>query len=97
MYNMFMGVHVAYPGTRTRVRPPLGQASPLPVRGCMSTASAGGGASCPVQQRAAGFLAKIGVAPAFLDAQHDRCYCSTCYPAAWPDTIENEGPTPYVV
>jgi hypothetical protein len=68
------------------------------VRGCESTAaSAGGGASCPVQQRAAGFLATIGVAPEFLDAQHDRCYCSTCYPAAWQDTIGNEGPTPYVV
>jgi hypothetical protein len=33
----------------------------------------------------------------WFDAQHDRCYCSECYLARWPDTLSNDGPTPYVV
>lgn len=54
--------------------------------------------SCLVEERARAYVATLGDwADAYLDRRFDRCYCDSCYPAAWPDTISNEGPTPYVI
>ena len=56
----------------------------------------GGAEECP---RAAGrgLVATLGLGAAFFDSAHDRCYCGACYKAAWPDTIETDGPCPYVI
>ena len=35
--------------------------------------------------------------PGYLNDKFDRCYCSACYLATYPDTLDNDGPTPYVV
>ena len=48
-------------------------------------------------KRAAGFVASLNLNPSHLDPEHDRCYCAVCYPKHLRDTIENEGPTDYVV
>jgi ATP-dependent DNA helicase PIF1 len=60
----------------------------------------GGGAdagegSCRVEQDARSFLATLGIEDDKLDHSYDKCYCTRCYQG--PDTIANEGPTPYVI
>ncbi len=52
---------------------------------------------CRVKTHAREYLATLGIDDLHLDHRFDRCYCERCYPMAWPDTISNEGPTPYVV
>ena len=55
-------------------------------------------APCPLKQRACAFLATLEIdEEVYFDSEHDRCYCERCYLPTWPDTIVNEGPTPYVV
>eukprot|EP01050_Picozoa_sp_SAG11_P016157 SAG11_NODE_2171_length_3723_cov_2.688466_1_plen_1049_part_01 len=39
----------------------------------------------------------LGELSEMLDREHDRCYCDHCYPQDFPDIIENEGPTSYVI
>ena len=58
-------------------------------------ARTGGAEECP---RAAGraLVATLGLAAAFFDSEHDRCYCGACYKAEWPDA-ETDGPRPYVI
>ena len=51
-------------------------------------------APCP-KPEATAFLKSLGVAPSYLNPEFDRCYCRHCYEG--PKTIDNEGPTPYVV
>ena len=51
---------------------------------------------CP-KADARAFLDGLGIDAVYFAPDHDRCYCSTCYPPEWPDTIANEGPTPYMV
>eukprot|EP01043_Picozoa_sp_COSAG02_P030315 COSAG02_NODE_1929_length_10336_cov_69.703819_3_plen_795_part_00 len=73
--------------------------SPSPSPGDTSAASGAKAiiARCPVEARAREYVATLRIADAFLDHDFDRCYCDRCYRPAWPDTISNEGPTPYVV
>eukprot|EP01043_Picozoa_sp_COSAG02_P066014 COSAG02_NODE_10138_length_2013_cov_1.840648_1_plen_230_part_00 len=69
--------------------------------------SSGGGQgralSCHYQTQAREFLETLKLSKAYFEGetlettQHDRCYCHECYPKDWPNTIENEGPTAYVV
>ena len=55
-------------------------------------------APCPLEQRARAFLATLEIdEEVYFDSKYDRCYCERCYLPTWPDTIENKGPTPYVV
>lgn len=49
---------------------------------------------CP-KAAAAAFLRSLDIPAMYLDPSHDRCYCKDCY-SGW-ETIDNEGPTPYVV
>ena len=55
------------------------------------------GSSCEVQDLARRYLESIGLHGAYFDSRHDRCYCERCYPARFPNTIANDGPTDYVV
>ena len=32
-----------------------------------------------------------------LNPEYDRCYCVRCYKEEWPNTVSNEGPSPYVI
>jgi hypothetical protein len=52
---------------------------------------------CQVEMPARKFFETLRIDPAYLEPQHDRCYCERCYPAEFPDTIANKGPTEYVV
>jgi hypothetical protein len=52
--------------------------------------------SCHVKSEAAKFVASLGLNPGNLSPEFDRCFCVSCYPAEWPDTISNQGPTPCV-
>lgn len=52
---------------------------------------------CPVERDARTYVATLGIDSAALAPRHDRCFCELCYPAVFPDTIANEGPTQYVV
>ena len=54
-------------------------------------------AGCATEAAAREFFAALGVDPAFLDPEWDKCYCERCYLPLYPDTFTNEGPTPYVV
>jgi hypothetical protein len=49
---------------------------------------------CP-KVAAAEFLRFLNINPAYLAPEWDRCYCVRCY--VGPDTIRNDGPTPYVI
>jgi hypothetical protein len=75
------------------------EAEPPELDAWLAQAGLGSWASCgcPVEARAREYAATLGIADAYFDRRFDRCYCDRCYPAAWPDTISNEGPTPYVV
>ena len=53
--------------------------------------------TCSRRQEAAAFVRTLKVADSYIDHDHDRCYCTECYRATYPDTIDNEGPTAYVV
>ena len=50
--------------------------------------------ACPTHMAAA-FMRSLDVPDIYLNPDFDRCYCRQCYKG--PRTIENEGPTPYVV
>eukprot|EP01043_Picozoa_sp_COSAG02_P034088 COSAG02_NODE_2364_length_9055_cov_12.230606_5_plen_838_part_00 len=52
---------------------------------------------CLVEKRAREFMRTLHIHEAYFDEQFDCCFCERCYPASLPDTITNEGPTPYVV
>ena len=52
---------------------------------------------CGLREPAKQFLDTLGIAPAYLDPKHDRCYCAACYKSSFPDSITDEGPTEYVV
>ena len=52
---------------------------------------------CPLQRDAQSYLATLGLNQAYLNPEHDRCYCSECYREDWPDSIANEGPTSYII
>jgi hypothetical protein len=41
-------------------------------------------------------MTTLRLAEAFFDNKYDKCYCSVCYKAEWPDVIE-DGPDPYVI
>ena len=49
---------------------------------------------CP-KELAAACLGVLDVSAAYLNPEFDRCYCGRCYDG--PATIDNEGPTAYVV
>ena len=53
--------------------------------------------TCPVKRKAEAFLDTLGIPEAYLNSEHDRCYCHNCYQNDWPDTIRNDGPTAYIV
>jgi hypothetical protein len=53
--------------------------------------------SCQLAAQARAFVDTLGVNRVYLDSKHDRCYCEACYPARYPDTFSNDGPTEYVV
>ena len=55
------------------------------------------GSSCEVQDLARRYLESIGLHGEYFDSAGDRCYCERCYPTSWPDSISEDGPTPYVV
>jgi hypothetical protein len=65
--------------------------------------ASGGGKQCEYQAQARAFVQTLDISTAYFEGntleatQHDRCYCLECYPAAWPDKITNQGPTPYVI
>ena len=67
-----------------------------PVEGSRAPAAAPR-AQCPVKREAEAFLQTLGIDGVYFKRDQDRCYCSQCYPARFPDTIPNEGPTEYVV
>ena len=50
-----------------------------------------------MRRDAEAFVDSLGIHSGYFDRQHDRCYCLECCPAAWPDKITNQGPTPYVI
>jgi hypothetical protein len=52
---------------------------------------------CEVEAAAREFLDQLQISKVYFDPEFDRCYCEQCYKGSWPDTIEEEGPTPYVV
>ena len=52
---------------------------------------------CEHHYLAANFVESLGIHSSYFDSKHNRCYCPICYPSHWPDTISNQGPTPYVV
>lgn len=52
---------------------------------------------CKVEAAAREFLDQLQISKVYFDPEFDRCYCERCYKGSWPDTIEEEGPTPYVV
>eukprot|EP01045_Picozoa_sp_COSAG04_P029506 COSAG04_NODE_4867_length_1853_cov_1.258837_1_plen_305_part_01 len=52
-------------------------------------------AGCDVQDIARRYLESIGLHGAYFDSKYDRCYCEDCWKG--PDTIAEDGPTPYVV
>lgn len=49
---------------------------------------------CP-KAAATAFFRSLNIPEMYLNSSHDRCYCKECY-SGWR-TIDNEGPTPYVV
>ena len=49
---------------------------------------------CALFASAEEFLGTLGIAEAYLDREHDRCYCAVCYRG--PECISNEGPTAQV-
>eukprot|EP01047_Picozoa_sp_COSAG01_P050209 COSAG01_NODE_5050_length_4524_cov_189.554802_5_plen_322_part_00 len=57
--------------------------------------------SCALRQAAEEFMDSLETMQELresrFDEQYNRCYCGICYPARWPDTIKNDGPTEYVV
>jgi hypothetical protein len=52
---------------------------------------------CEYQAQARAFVETLDISKAYFDPEHDCCYCPDCYKKEWPNTIEDEGPTPYVV
>ena len=50
---------------------------------------------CALRTSAEEFLGTLSIAEAYLDHEHDKCYCAACYRG--PDCISNEGPSAYVV
>ena len=52
---------------------------------------------CEVEAAAREFLEQLQISKVYFDPEFDRCYCERCYKGSWPDTIVEEGPTPYVV
>ena len=52
---------------------------------------------CQIERDARSYIVTLGIDGAYLEPHFDRCYCERCYPAAWRDTISNEGPTEHVV
>ena len=65
-------------------------AAPPPLRPPQAATMA-----CPIRAVSAEFLSKLGVDDVYLNSAFDRCYCKRCY-TGW-ETIDDEGPTPYVV
>ena len=51
---------------------------------------------CP-QADARAFVAGLGIEPEYFEPEFDRCFCASCYSPDWPDTISNQGPTPYEI
>ena len=80
---------------RRRVEPPGN--TPAAAAAAPAQPSPRSPSLCAEQRRAEEFLRTLGIHEGYLDRQHDRCYCIDCYPARYPDTIRNQGPTPYVV
>jgi hypothetical protein len=62
------------------------QAAPAPVAHVV----------CP-QADARAFVAGLGIEPEYFEPEFDRCFCASCYSPDWPDTISNQGPTPYEI
>jgi len=52
---------------------------------------------CDVYKAASQVIRQLGLDHRFFDRRHDRCFCRRCYDASWPDTIDDQGPTAYVV
>ena len=54
---------------------------------------------CYARRLGNAFLDFLDVADAFLDRKHDRCYCSECddYPDVINQSVEDDGPTPYLI
>ena len=54
---------------------------------------------CALRREAEAFINSIDLQglEGRLSGTHDRCYCERCYKAQWPSTLNNEGPTPYVI
>ena len=55
---------------------------------------------CELRREAAAFLGTVGLGDLkakLTGGKGDRCYCEECYKASWPDTIQSDGPTPYVI
>ena len=55
------------------------------------------GGICFLRHQCEHFLVSLGVDSSYLDRQHDHCYCGTCYPAAYPDVIDEDGRHKYVI
>jgi len=54
-------------------------------------------AHCPVFKQAMEAKEALGLDSNHWNLEHDRCYCLNCYQSVYPDTYDNDGPTPYVV
>ena len=74
------------------------------LQGAVMPAEKSGGAAkrkrdqcCEVEAAAREFLGTLDISSVYFDPEFDRCYCDRCYEGSWPDTIVEEGPTPYVV
>ncbi len=52
---------------------------------------------CGCKAQADAFMQTLGIDCRHLDSAYDKCYCDQCYPQEAPDTIDNKGPTSYVV
>ena len=59
--------------------------------------NSGGPDECPVQHQARELFNLLNVHDGYLDRNYNRCFCDRCYPSGWPDTIDNDGPTAYII
>ena len=66
------------------------------IRSFEPAAAAAVHAVCP-KADAAAFVCGLGIDREYFEPKFDRCFCASCYKTGWPDTISNQGPTPYEI
>lgn len=49
--------------------------------------------TCPVQKQAFAILELLKLPKSLFDGSHNRCYCQSCYPDKWPNSMQVAGET----